>query len=94
MTIGQAQKNAGPPRPMPTPKFPKVPVDTLMKAEGDREVRQEPEGPPQLRFDAQRSQMRVVARRDVLGAGTWSRHEFSSYLRTIRCETALWSDTR
>jgi hypothetical protein len=31
MTIGQAQKNAGPPRPIPIPKFPNEPVDTLMK---------------------------------------------------------------
>src|SRR5215210_5511242 len=31
ITIGQDQKNAGPPRPMPTPKLPNDPVDTLMK---------------------------------------------------------------
>src|SRR5512132_1232336 len=30
-TIGHDQKNAGPPSPMPTPKLPNDPVDTLMK---------------------------------------------------------------
>ncbi len=32
MTIGQLQKNAGPPSPIPTPKFPYEPVETLMNA--------------------------------------------------------------
>src|SRR6476646_11337340 len=31
MTIGHDQKNAGPPRPIPTPKLPNDPVETLMK---------------------------------------------------------------
>src|SRR5690349_18372447 len=31
MTIGQDQKNAGPPRPIPRPKLPNEPVETLMK---------------------------------------------------------------
>src|SRR3954453_11301194 len=31
MTIGHDQKKAGPPRPMPTPKLPNEPVETLMK---------------------------------------------------------------
>src|SRR6187431_1746444 len=30
-TIGHDQKNAGPPSPMPTPKLPNDPVETLMK---------------------------------------------------------------
>src|SRR5215208_3354330 len=30
-TIGQDQKNAGPPSAMPSPKFPNDPVETLMK---------------------------------------------------------------
>ena len=63
------------------------------EAERDREVREEPEGPPELRLDPQRAQMRVVPRSDVLGA-IWSRHGFSSsYRRTSRCETALWGVT-
>ena len=39
---------AGPPRPIPTPKLPNEPVETLMKAERDREVRQEAERALQL----------------------------------------------
>ena len=66
MTIGQDQKNAGPPRPMPTPKLPNEPVETLMKLNAIAKLRQEPEGSPQLRLDAERSQVRVVAR-DLLG---------------------------
>ena len=31
MTMGQDQKKAGPPSPIPTPKLPNEPVETLMK---------------------------------------------------------------
>ena len=60
-------------------------------AERHREDRQEPETAPQLRFDAQRAQMRVVTRDDVLRGSTWSRHEISSSHRTVRVRAVLWS---
>ena len=93
MTIGHDQKNAGPPRPMPTPKLPNDPVETLMKLNAIAKFDRNPSVRLQLGLDAQRAQVRVVARRDVMGAAAWSRHEFSSYLRTGRVRAALWSDT-
>ena len=38
MTRNHDQKKAGPPRPIPTPKLPKDPVDTLMKPEGRKQL--------------------------------------------------------
>ena len=86
MTIGHVQKNAGPPRPMPTPKLPNDPVETLMKlnaiAKFDRN--------PRVRFSSglipSDSQVRVVARRDVLGDYLVPPRFSSSYRRTTGCE--------
>ena len=58
------QKNAGPPRPMPTP-VPNDPVETLMKLKAIARIRQEPQGSLQLGLDAQRTQVCVVASGDV-----------------------------
>ena len=48
MTIGQVQKIAGPPRPMPTPKLPNDPVETLMKLNAIAKFDEEPERALQL----------------------------------------------
>ena len=71
--ISQDQNIAGPPRPMPTPKLPKDPVETLMKLNASAKFDEEPQRPAQLRLDAERLQVGIVLRRDLLLTGT--RHD-------------------
>ena len=75
MMTNQDQKIIGPPRPRPTPKLPNDPVVTLMKLNASAKFDEEPERPVQLRLDPQRAQVRVVARRDVLGCDRSVRHD-------------------
>ena len=89
MTIGQDQKKAGPPRPMPTPKLPYDPVDTLMKlnaiAKFDRKPRVRRSSglmPSERRWASSRSATSWL----LTDPATMS----SSYHRTDRCETVLW----
>ena len=91
MTIGHVQKNAGPPRPMPTPKLPNDPVETLMKLNAIAKFDRNPRVRLSSGLMPERPQVGVVARGDVLVEFAWSRHELSSSHRTDQVRADLWS---
>ena len=75
------RRSSGRPRPRPTPKLPNDPVETLMKLNAIAKFDRNPSDPVQLGLDAERPQVRVVLRRDVLGTAGPATIS-SSYLRT------------
>ncbi len=79
MTIGHDQKKAGPPRPMPTPKLPNEPVETLMKLNAIAKFDRNPSVRLSSGLMPERAQVRVVARRLLCGM-VWTGHESSSLI--------------
>ena len=87
--ISQVQNMAGPPRPKPTPKLPNDPVETLMKLNASAKFARNPSDRFSCGLMPSDSQVRIVARRDVLGRFTLSRHGSPPYHRTAGASCPL-----